>query len=449
MKCNDSHGNGPRSRKKVSPVGAHSTRLALEPRLVFDAAAAATAVEVLDAAHDAVEHAPAHDATAEPAPWSAEQPVSAGDPAAPTLVVVDGRAAGRDALLASAGPGRQVLVIGAGDDAVSAISAALRDHPGVEAVHLVGAPDGADARLGAMPLTDAIVSGRAEEVMGWRDGLADGAGIHVHGEGAEAAALARTLGDLTGVDAGLAPELPPTGRTLVVVDARVEDAGSLLAGLAPDAEVVRVGTGEDGIAAISRALEKGGVSSLQIIAHGSSGTLQIGRDTLTLAGMEGGFGTEVAGWSLGLEAGADILLLGCDLAEGEDGRAFVEKLAVLTGADVAASADGTGSALLGGDWDLEIRSGRIESALALGTAAMADYGHLLAAPTISDALTTIRTQLEDADLVISGITVGDADPGDTTLRLRLTVDAGTITLAGVAGLTFNGGTSNGSTSPGA
>lgn len=441
----DSFERTPLGKRKNSLLGIHSTRLALEPRLVFDAAAVATAVEVLDTAHDTAGYDAQHDAAADPAP-AGEAPAPAGEPSAPTLVVVDERAAERDALLASAGAGRQVLVIGAGNDPVSVISAVMQDRTGIEAVHLVGAPDGTGTRLGSMPLTDAIVSGRAEEVMGWRDGFADGADIHVHGTGAEAEALARTLGDLTGADADVAAEPPATGRTLIIIDSRVEDADALLHDAAPEAEIVRVGSGEDGIAAITRALEKGGVSSLQIVAHGSAGTLQIGSDTLTLDAMEGDLGGAVAGWGLGLDAEADILLLGCNVGEGEDGRAFVERLAFLTGADVAASADNTGSAERGGDWDLEIRTGRIESALALDAAALAGYGHLLAAPTISDSVPFIRFQPEDTDMVITGITVADADPSDTTLRVSLSVNVGTITLSRVTGLTFNAGTANGSSS---
>jgi hypothetical protein len=68
------------------------------------------------------------------------------------------------------------------------------------------------------------------------------------------------------------------------------------------------------------------------------------------------------------------------VAEGEAGQAFVERLAQLTGADVAASDDRTGSAALGGDWQLETRTGGIE-ALAL-TPGLA-YDHLLSSVTPS------------------------------------------------------------------
>ena len=62
-----------------------------------------------------------------------------------------------------------------------------------------------------------------------------------------------------------------------------------------------------------------------------------------------------------LSENADLLLYGCDFAGDEAGRALTDSIAELTGADVAASTDLTGHADLGGDWDLEYRTGQIEA----------------------------------------------------------------------------------------
>ena len=59
---------------------------------------------------------------------------------------------------------------------------------------------------------------------------------------------------------------------------------------------------------------------------------------------------------------ADILIYGCDVAAGSTGRAFIDLLAQLTEADVAASTDTTGASFLGGDWTLEAQTGSIEAA---------------------------------------------------------------------------------------
>ena len=49
------------------------------------------------------------------------------------------------------------------------------------------------------------------------------------------------------------------------------------------------------------------------------------------------------------------------LAASAGGQSLVQELAQLTRADVAASTDLTGAAALGGDWDLEVRRGAIET----------------------------------------------------------------------------------------
>ena len=58
------------------------------------------------------------------------------------------------------------------------------------------------------------------------------------------------------------------------------------------------------------------------------------------------------------------MLYGCETGQGSAGQKLVAQLAKLTGADVAASTDLTGNRSQGGDWDLEVQSGSIESAVA-------------------------------------------------------------------------------------
>ena len=75
------------------------------------------------------------------------------------------------------------------------------------------------------------------------------------------------------------------------------------------------------------------------------------------------------------------------------GVAFVERLSNLTGADVAASTDDTGSEDLGGDWVLEMSTGAIEA----GALLVADplYEGLL----VSSAANVAKAEGADLDLV--------------------------------------------------
>ncbi|WP_298622295.1 DUF4347 domain-containing protein, partial [uncultured Zoogloea sp.] len=126
-------------------------------------------------------------------------------------------------------------------------------------------------------------------------------------------------------------------------------------------EVVAVGSDEDGIAVIGSTLAgRSDVSAVHVIGHGASGVAQLGASELDAESVFQRAG-EIAGWGDALSADADLLLYGCDVGDGEAGQSLVATLAQLTGADVAASDDPTGSALLGGDWDLEVRTGAIEA----------------------------------------------------------------------------------------
>ncbi|MEC4852562.1 MAG: DUF4347 domain-containing protein, partial [Jaaginema sp. PMC 1079.18] len=72
---------------------------------------------------------------------------------------------------------------------------------------------------------------------------------------------------------------------------------------------------------------------------------------------------------------------GCNLAADESGFALMTALNQLTGADIAASNDLTGSSVLGGDWDLEVVAGSIESNLGLYLWAQSAYDAILATVT--------------------------------------------------------------------
>ncbi|MCG6575155.1 DUF4347 domain-containing protein [Pseudomonas sp. AF32] len=201
------------------------------------------------------------------------------------------------------------------------------------------------------------------------------------------------------------------GKSVVFVDSRVKDAANLLEGVAPGTEVVQLDATKDGLQQIADYLDTHqGVSSVQIIAHGNAGDLWLGNSYLSADNVQAR--SEVlAQIGQDMNAGGDILIYGCYTAEGDRGLSFVDSLAQLTGRDVAASNDRTG---LGGDWDLEIATGNIESANTLSADAMGDYQWGLATWTATNNANTgvgsLRAALASAqngDIVTfsSGMTV--------------------------------------------
>ena len=178
-------------------------------------------------------------------------------------------------------------------------------------------------------------------------------------------------------------------REIVFVDAAVPDYQTLVDDLLSAAaagrqfEVVMLSGGDDGVEQMTRTLgELQDLDAVHIISHGTGGAAKLGDSWLTLGSLDE-YSYAIKGWSNALADGADLLVYGCHLAAGSDGQALIEALSELSGADVAASDDGTGNAGLGGDWDLEYHSGNVELALPSAWEAQENWSGLLVQPVIT------------------------------------------------------------------
>ncbi|MBK9113305.1 MAG: DUF4347 domain-containing protein [Nitrospira sp.] len=170
---------------------------------------------------------------------------------------------------------------------------------------------------------------------------------------------------------------------VVFVDPTVPDYESLLAGMGPNVEVVVLDASRDGVEQIAESLTgRSGIDAIHLISHGDAGTLQLGTGTLTAESMSTRYVDELATVQQALSEQADILVYGCNFAEGDVGQAAVARLAELTGADVAASSDRTGHIDLGGDWKFETQVGSIETDLAITDAAQMDWKGILTTETV-------------------------------------------------------------------
>ncbi|MFP4298883.1 MAG: DUF4347 domain-containing protein [Spirulinaceae cyanobacterium] len=170
-------------------------------------------------------------------------------------------------------------------------------------------------------------------------------------------------------------------ETIVFIDGGLADIETLLAGVTPGVEAVVLDPNQDAIAQITEALAgRSNINSLQIISHGSPGELQMGNTRLNTDTLSQ-YQSHLKAWSDAIAPGGDILLYGCNIAVDESGFALMNALGQLTGADIAASSDLTGSSLLGGDWDLEVVTGSIESNLSLYLWAQSAYDAVLATVT--------------------------------------------------------------------
>jgi Domain of unknown function (DUF4347)/Putative flagellar system-associated repeat len=150
------------------------------------------------------------------------------------------------------------------------------------------------------------------------------------------------------------------GNEIAFVMGNLPDLQTLIEGIKPGVEVHILDPLGDAIAEMDSTLNgRSALDAIHIFSHGASGSLALGTTTLncnTLLDHQ----SQLAELGSHLTASGDLLLYGCNVAQGADGQAFIESIARTTGADVAASTDLTGATSLGGDWTLEANVGSIE-----------------------------------------------------------------------------------------
>ncbi|MCY7285338.1 MAG: DUF4347 domain-containing protein, partial [Cyanobacteria bacterium CAN_BIN43] len=164
---------------------------------------------------------------------------------------------------------------------------------------------------------------------------------------------------------------------VLVVDSAVTDYQSLIEGVGTDTEVIVLKAEHDGVEQITQILgDRQNIQTLHILSHGESGLLKLGNASLTSHSLER-YAPDLRSWANALAENADVLLYGCKVAADAWGQRFVKQLSHLTGANIAASTNLTGSAALGGDWNLGFTTGKLRSPLAFQPDAMNAYGAVL------------------------------------------------------------------------
>ena len=196
--------------------------------------------------------------------------------------------------------------------------------------------------------------------------------------------------DSQGLLDAIATYNPGASRSEVVfVDPTVPNYQDLLSGMNPNIEVIMLDGGQDGIEQMANALSgRSGIDAIHVISHGGAGELQLGTGVLNADSMSTQYADDLAVIQQSLSEQADILVYGCDFAQGEAGQAAVDMLADLTGADVQASSDLTGSISLGGDWEFEVSTGTIETSLAIGYGAQMNWAGVLGTETVTDSFSS-------------------------------------------------------------
>ncbi|PBJ24138.1 hypothetical protein BSF44_21800 [Pseudomonas sp. ACN8] len=197
--------------------------LALEPRILFDGAAASAAADQQHTdptATPAAGDAPVPHATPTEGPAATEQAPSA----ARSLLVLDSRIENRDQLLAQLPGNVTAIVVNAGEDGLAAISAALAQLGKVDSIQVMSHGGAGQFTLGNRTITSDNVDQLSQTLGQWRNNLTQGADIQLYGcdigAGMAGKNLVTELARWTGAD--VAASSNDTGSTRVGGDWTLE-----------------------------------------------------------------------------------------------------------------------------------------------------------------------------------------------------------------------------------
>ncbi|MBQ7696388.1 MAG: DUF4347 domain-containing protein [Lentisphaeria bacterium] len=264
-----------------------------------------------------------------------------------------------------------------GGEAAQADSAGSQVADAVESITDVDGVEGSD-------LSDVLTSGGAADVVGdTLEGLNQDQTDAQEPAAVDSAAVAQndTDADTDAADtaAAFAPDADETPEAqehheLAIISGTVQDSKLIIDNLAEGTEVLVLDTGSDALDQINEYLDASAVKydAIHIVSHGGEGFISLNGQRIDMQALQ----DDPASWAaIGehLTTDGDILLYGCNIAAGEDGKAFAAQLASLTGADVAASVTSTGQ----DGWGLEYMTGSITAPVIT----VSDYDGSLAAYT--------------------------------------------------------------------
>ncbi|MDG5978460.1 hypothetical protein H010_24629, partial [Hydrogenophaga taeniospiralis CCUG 15921] len=377
----------PGRKARRVPARAHAGQLALEQRIVFDAAVSATLVETQgestsgqDALYEDLDKLEADDPAPEPVVVSEEPSVEETTP-------------------------------------LPEVEAATAPASGTDEIDEIEVDDDSG--------TDTEVDADAGEAVVEADGGSDESGDPVDAGSDETVQVEPTDDEReTVVSETEMVEAVETERTeIIFVDPAAGDLTEYLD--THPGEVYVLDPDRDGIEQIADILQdREGVDAIHIVSHGSDGQVFLGSGTLNTDTLSNNYSDEMDVIAAALSDDADILIYGCDVASTEAGVELMQGLSDATGADVAASTDATGAAEMGGDWVLEAQDGQIET----------------------DALDMAAWQgLLGTTISITGSNVTSTGSGFTVTAYNLDGTPGTVAVLtgnppgfGVSGAQFNG-----------
>ncbi|MEM7555930.1 MAG: DUF4347 domain-containing protein, partial [Cyanobacteria bacterium P01_A01_bin.84] len=172
-------------------------------------------------------------------------------------------------------------------------------------------------------------------------------------------------------------------KEIVFIDADVSDYQTLVAGTKLGTKVVILDGNKDGVEQITQVLSTHELNSVyfdsvHIVSHGSPGCLYLGNSQLNLHTL-GKYTKQLENWFFGncfsdsSSSNSSLYLYACNLAAGDAGEEFLDKLHQLTKANIAASHQKLGYVNQTPNWSLNINRGEVSGEIAFNQASLNSY----------------------------------------------------------------------------
>lgn len=437
---------GEKTIRRPVPTKGKALVMALEPRWMFDGAAAT------DAAHAVPDAAAAALIPTVAAPVEVRAADPTQDGGKKEVVFVDTSVSGYKALEAAVAPGIEIAEIAGGQSGLAQMATWAQTHSGYDSISVIATGAAGRVDIGADVITDSTLSApvvQAELAM-IGSALKAGGDLLIYGsdiaQGDNGQRLMLDLAAATGADIALSdgaigpdgnwglnqwtgtveatrfaapdytgdlyvvPTLLQAGDSsldnglteITFIDANIADWQTLAASVRPGVEVVLIDGNADGLREIAAYLgTRTGVDAIHMVSHGSLGELYVGTDDITDTDVSAYAGS-LARISAALKPGGDVLLYGCDIGQGTDGQQFVTDLAAALHANVAASTDLTGPAALGGNWVLEVQAGTVSVDTAFDSTLVQNYAYDLGGSYTATTGTNVDTAGATTGLIGAG-----------------------------------------------
>lgn len=143
---------------------------------------------------------------------------------------------------------------------------------------------------------------------------------------------------------------------IVFIDSSLNDYQTLLDGVPAEAEVHLLDGAGDGLEQMMTGLAgRTGIDAIHVLSHGEPGAILLCQSTLCRDTLPR-YAEGLASLRAAMASDGEWLIYGCEVAQGDSGRAFVQALREITGLKIAAASHKIGAEALGGSWVLDIAS---------------------------------------------------------------------------------------------